>query len=79
MKIRKNAIKKIEAILNNVKELEYFIHDNQYKGGKIVQGFEGSDKKEIFDSIKEGFAILMDNQNGTFTIKMAGRCRWELK
>jgi hypothetical protein len=77
-KIRRNATRQIETILNGINQVEYFVHENNYKGGKIFQGFEGNDKKNIFDSIKEGYAILFENENGTHTIKMAGRCRWEL-
>lgn len=75
--IRRNATKKIEGILNAVKEVEYFVSENNYKGGKVVQGFE-EPTSHVFENIREGYAILFENEDGTYTIRMAGRCRWEL-
>lgn len=78
-KIRRNATKQMEKILTSITEVEYFIHDNNYKGGKIEPGFDAKQIKFLIDDLKEGFALLFEKEDGGYMVRYAGRCRWELK
>lgn len=78
-RIKRNATKQIEQILNRVIEIEYFTSENNYNGGKIEKGFESEKKKKyFFDDIKAGYAILFVTEDKQARIKYVGCTRLEL-
>jgi hypothetical protein len=62
-KVRKNAHKKINAILESVTEVKVYSLDNNFSGEII-----GLNKEYFLNQISNFGAALMDNENGTFTL-----------
>jgi hypothetical protein len=62
-KVRKNAHKKINAILESVTEVKVYSLDNNFSGEII-----GLNKEYFLNQISNFGASLMDNENGTFTL-----------
>lgn len=77
-KIRRNATKQMENILKAVKRVEYFVHENNYQGGKYEEGFDAKEIKYLIDDLKEGYALLFEREDGTYLVRYAGKCKWEL-
>lgn len=78
-KIQKNATKITRNILEGVTHVEYFVPSNNYEGGKVGGSLDEKTIGWVIDDLKGGHAILVDNEDGSYTLNYASPCKWEMK
>lgn len=74
MKLNSKTRKEIEkALMENV--WEFYIHENNYKGGKKAQ-LSTSEVRNVLEDLQDGTAIIEKLWTGGYEIRYAGKNHW---